>query len=378
MSWRMHKSLTATARRIFREMGDQVKVRTNGRIFLLPKSPWGKLVILPIDGGHLVAVESPDSPPLAPENVPTSLAAEMAAKGLHPWRLVAANNCHEVICSLVGHKQPGNQDLWSPYLVPWRQASPLIGENRIRLAERLAALLKSYNSNGPLLNIFGPDGIGKQTIISTVVEQLGLTPAGELPLSRLLLDRVFHNSVEMVVDTLLVGNEMLCHDHLLIISEAQLLNSLDLALRDHVLLRELRRLPARLILVSTLPLLNRGVLSLACPGLDDIDEVQRLVAITYPEVRFAGPALRLLLMASADTKDNSIVPGRVLYLIALAKAMLARQTVGNNMPEEAVRQDPDTHASEKHSQELWLAPDEISAAVGLVRDAWIDEYHNKF
>jgi hypothetical protein len=187
-------------------------------------------------------------------------------------------------------------------------------------------------------------------------------------LSRLLVKRIFTTAFELVIETLLAGGRAMSADDLLVVSDAELLGTFVPAIRRQVL-GELGRLP-HVVLTARFgprrPLPHRFV-NLEVPGLT-LDEARGLVADTYPDLEFAGSALHLLL--DGCRSSEGIIPGRLFYLVELSRALVA--PAGPSGDASGAREDPAAAGGPEQAPapRRVLAPDEITAAFGLVRSAW--------
>jgi hypothetical protein len=134
-----------------------------------------------------------------------------------------------------------------------------------------------------------------------------------------------------------------------VISEAELIGQAVPAAYHAGLLREMSRLPQVLLLFSEVRTIEEGnCLCLRVPGLTDVAEVAALLAET-PAVRqleLVGPALEMVVRA-ATAPAYGILPGRILYLLALSRALAGPETAG------AV-----------------LTPDEMAQAIDMTSRLW--------
>jgi hypothetical protein len=374
-SWRVHEPLTARARELFGQFGPTVNADTRRQQhFQITNSPLGRVEAIGLKAGFLVAAESPP-PPLIDANVlPARIKQRLDLSGLTAWGLVESSDFAEVLRVLADEQPKGETTVpspWCPHVTPLPPAPPLIGEARLGLVDQLDALLAAQPSATSVIALCGVDGIGKRTAIAHAARRAGLRLNGELPLRRFFYDGVLELGLEKAANILQACRETLGPEDLLVLSDAHLFSvampASSIAVRNQILFREMARLPCRIVLTSPIAWFRAShVISLPCPGLASIRELEELLRGTYPpdSICLEHPALELLARA-ARVDGQGIVPGRVLYLVELAKAMLSRPDTETGAPSVGEQASPRTPASRL------LAPDEIMAAWNLARRGWM-------
>ena len=372
MLWKTDNQATRTAREVFPD--HLPRVFSNGRRqYVLEPTPFGRVELVGLERGFVVAAEHP--PPGAtidPERLPRRLAGHLDSHGLQAWKVIPSDDCSEAIRALVlAEPDPSGASGGAaiPFLSPIVSSSELLGDARRQRAEQLAGLAASQRAPGPLAQLVGPDGVGKRTTAVAVAGQMNWELVGELPLSRLLVDRVLQTPPETALDTALVAAASLQEDQLLVVSDAERLDCLEGQTRA-AFLGELVRLPHVILLARHHAARTRGLVILECPGLESADDAEALVRTEHPEVSFAGAALDLA-MRAATVRGVGLIPGRLLYLVRLAKALRPR-----DLPEETPAAEPRSRYIAEGGREdetVVLAPDEISSAITLTARTWTSE-----
>jgi hypothetical protein len=310
-----------------------------------------------------------------PAGLPKKLRNDLRERGFVPWKLVAGDYA-AVIRSLLpasGDQQAAesvDEPMASPHLVPVPTSPLLDGENRHRCCRLAAAIVDSQKFPGPLAYLRGIDGTGKRTLAATIAVEKQWRLRGEMPLGRLFAERILQTPVEGALDAILTLAPTCEPADLVAVSDAELLMTVDKRSRA-ILLRELARLPHVVLLARPVADVPDLVAAIACPGLEHTQDARKVVAGEHPEVEFAGDALAMLARASR-VRGVGIVPGRLLYLVRLAKACLTGVRAGDlHEPDgatPALAADSDAGLLEA----LILAPDEVSAAIVVAHQVWND------
>jgi hypothetical protein len=369
MMWKPYNSGTATAREVFPDY--LPRVFSNGRRqYVLEPTPFGRVELVGLERGFVVAAtEPPPGKLLDPDLLPPRLVRHLQSHGLRPWKVIQSADCSEAIRALVlAEPEEASGVVAIPFLAPIVSASELLGYARRQRAEQLAGLAASQRSCGPLAQLVGPDGVGKRTMTAAVAGQMGWTLAGELPLSRLLIDRILQTAPETALDTALVAAASLQPDQLLVVSDTELLECLEGQTRA-AFLRELVRLPRVILLARHTGVPIPGLVSLECPGLESAAEARALVAAEHPDVSFAGAAFELA-MRAATVRGVGLIPGRLVYLVELAKALRPKDLPEEMTTPPSPRNDGDEGPAQ--AETAVLAPDEIASAITLVAGTWTD------
>ena len=359
-----------------------VQVKQHGEQYIIQPTPYGVVELLPLEQGFLIAAENPPAS-AATNGEPFELDAKvrryLEKNGLRPWKIASDGKCTEVILSLAGEKGGENQDPgvippFSQYLSSLKQSAALAGEARLRCFEKLAALVKAQQPAGPLVQLVGLEGIGKRTMTASLALH-GYELVGELALSRLLIKRVFTTPLELVVETLLAGNRCMGEDDLLVISDAELLETIPRSIRSQ-LFRELARLPH--VVLTARPRQTQfqrdSLVRLEIPGLT-FEEARLFAATMYPHVEFAGSALDLLIQGCLS--EAGVVPGRLIYLVDLAQALLDPATRYLDLVSPAEKKPRLESENLPKDVTFVLAPDEVVAALRIVASAWGCNVANK-
>ena len=326
MVWKNDPELAKAAGRILGAEG--VTARRNGDQVLLRGTPYGRVEILRLEGGYLVAAERPPSGPAAGAPLSEDLRHHLEKHELQPVFTVRTEDPADALRALADFTGDSAED-WSPFLLPVRTDAALVGEARIRRSEEAQAFLSARGAGDPLLAVSGPRGIGRRTLLATAAMRAG-RKAVELPLGRILVpERVLKSPLEMLLETTLAAVEALDESRILIVSDGEILSRVTSPAREQALL-ELSRLP-RLALVATAA--PAGVVDLPCPGLAGGGEVEELLAAEGPEPVFLGPALTML-AAAAKVEGHGILPGRLLFLVRLARTIAGPDA--GELPPDAV------------------------------------------
>ncbi len=353
MKWRVDDIATRAAEDLFR--GYKPQVQTNGHQYIIAPTPYGRIELVPIGGKFLVAAESPPGGArLDPSVLSGDLASHLKDNHLHPWRIVRGRRILSVLPELARTASPKEEEpestAWSPYVRDPGKARKVIGQARKTLVRKLAGLVVSQLPGCPVPALAGPFGVGKHTLALAAADLLELLPV-ELPLGRLLGNRMLATPQEMLLDTILAGTPFLtgCAS-LLILSDAELLARLPQRDRFQALL-ELGRLPHVLLLAtvedaSTVEMPQ--VIGITCPGLKGHAETLELLKTEQPDLRPVDSAIRAICRESR-VQGVGIVPARLLFLARLGHTIL----------------DPDNPS---RNQDLF--PDDASAAIGVARRAW--------
>lgn len=355
-TWRTDSRATHAAREAFPEHAPRVFRYGDGQ-FLLTPTPFGRMELIAVREGYLVAVEhlpdgddaaSREAPPL-----PEPLARHLSANGLRVWKTVPSREPAEVIRSLgAGGTAPpkpqadGRGGVWSPLLLPLAAPGRAVGEVRQARAQAVASLLAARGPGDPLPGLVGPEGVGKRTLLAGLAAEHGWA-AIELPLRRVFLERVFQTPIECFLELLLAAAGRLGEKDLLVVSDAEMLAGAPEPRQRHIV-AELSLLPR--VCLAARPVgapPPYGVVAMSCPGLDGPEEVAALLAAELPDVRFEGAGLGLLARA-ASLPGAGVVPGRLLYLVRLAVALFEGE----------------------EGAPVVLAPDEAARVIGLARSAW--------
>jgi hypothetical protein len=375
MDWELNPCATKVAKDIFPQYAANVRVKQHGEQYLIQPTPYGVIELLPLQRGFLIAAENP--PPSAAVNIdPAELDVRiqhyLEKNGLRPWKITSNGKCTEVIRLLAAEKDVEGQGQeaippFSQYISGLNRTGALVGEARLRCFENLATLVKAQQPAGPVVQLVGLRGIGKRTMAASLALH-GYRLGGELVLSRLLVKRIFTTPIELVVETLLAGNKSMESEDLLVISDAELLETMPRSIRDQVI-HELARLP-HVVLTARSRRKQSAVdhlLRLDVPGLT-VAEARFLIAAEYPNIEFAGSAMDLLIQSCHSTAG--ILPGRLLYLTDLAQAILGPAPNYLDSHEPTDKQDHQDGEDRQKQDEIVLAPDEIAAALRMVGSAW--------
>ncbi|NQT11393.1 MAG: hypothetical protein HQ582_01505, partial [Planctomycetes bacterium] len=232
MLWKTDNQATEVARRAFPEHAP--RVLSNGkRQYVLEPTPYGRVELVGLDRGFMVAAEEPPGGArISPEALPPRLVKHLETHGLHAWKVVQSDDYSEVIRGLAR----GEPDEEGELAVPEREMIPfvttvdasaeLLGETRQERCEQVAGLADSQRFPGPLVQLVGPDGVGKRTMAAAVARQMGWSLLGELPLSRVFVNRVLQTPPETALDTVLTAGASLAPDQLLLVSDAEMLELL--------------------------------------------------------------------------------------------------------------------------------------------------------
>jgi hypothetical protein len=361
MSWTIDQEGTQQATKLF---GYRYKpmVKKNGEQYLVEPSPYGRIELVPIRQGTFLA--SAQSPPEQATvfniaMVPPGILNHLRRNKLKPWKIVRGQRITDVLSSLVRNETNDAEKeglLWSPYAFVPTARGKLIGEARLHVTQQLAALIQVRNLNNPLPILTGLQRVGKHTVAEKVTSKLGLSMI-ELPLGRLLTDRVFQTPQEFFLEMILSAKANLSDKELLLVSDAQLICGLSAAYR-HQLLLELSRLP-RVVLIadgygqSLTDIAN--VVALTCLGLANVGEAMELLKLKEPRLELVGSALKTI-CHSTSVPGVGIIPGRLLYLVRLGCSLM------------------DSYSK---SQSVKFSPDDVTAAASIAEQAWNIEYESE-
>jgi len=372
MLWKTDNQATETAREVFPKHLPRV-VSNGKRQYLVEPTPFGRVELVGMDHGFVVAAEKPPAGALIdPDRLPERLVGHLNGNGLRPWKVVYSDDCSDVIRALVvaeSGRRPAMGEVSIPFVSPITSSAELLGEARQGRCEQLAGLIASGRFPGPLVELVGPDGVGKRTTAAAVARRMDWSLVGELPLARLLVDRVLQTPLETALDTVLAAAASLGAGDLLVVSDAELLELMGKPTCESVL-REFARLPHVLLLARPGAVGPDHVVTLECPGLDCAEDARALVEAEYPDIFFAGAALELAIRA-ATVPGVGLIPGRLLYLVRLAKALRPADVVERLRASEL---GVDTDRKERtEGEEIVLSPDEISSATTLALPVWADD-----
>ncbi|HUT91709.1 MAG TPA: hypothetical protein VMY37_19575 [Thermoguttaceae bacterium] len=372
MLWETDNRATETAREVFPDHAP--RVLSNGkRQYVLQPTPFGRVELVGFDNGFVVAAERPPPGALIDRDLlPQRLLGHLQTHGLRAWKVVYSDDCTEAIRALVREEPDETASLGGasiPFVCPITSSSGLLGETRQGRCEQLAGLIASQQYPGPLAQLVGPDGVGKRVMAAAAARWMGWSLVGELPLSRLLVERVLQRPLETALDTVLAAGASLGEEDLLVVSDAELLAKLaDPTCRSVV--RELARLPHVVLVARPGAVRTDQLVTLSCPGLESVDDVRTLVAAEHPRVSFAGAALHLA-MRAASVPGVGVLPGRLLYVVRLAMALRPRDLADEICTSDSASGKASARRTE--TREAVLAPDEISTAVTLACSAWTEQ-----
>lgn len=355
MSWNIDPYATRAAAEVFRPR--RPVVRRNGRQYVIESTPFGKVELIPLPGGRfLAAAESPPRvmPSLELARLGRDALGHLRRNKLRAWKIVPGSNVAEALRHLLEDGSQGNERsqllTWLAYGCELTKRAKLLGRARLPLAEQLAAMVGAHEGEAPVPALVGPAGVGKRTVLFAVAERMGLS-AVELPLRRILTDRILQTPMECFLDTVLVAAGHMAEGDLLAVSDAELIAELPQDMPRYVL-TELNILPNVVLLADTHGWAAEKtpcVVPLACPGLADTHEACELMRAHGEEPDLAGPALSMICRA-ASLPAVGIVPGRLLYVARLAKAMTAKEgSISARQP---------------------LSPDEVAPAIHTAQQAY--------
>ncbi len=349
MPWKPDRAATGLARTVFE--GYEPTVRRNGGHYLVDGTPYGLLELIALGGRYLVATRAPPvgAVTLDAERLPDEVRRHLDRNGLKPWKIVPGDDL-AVALEHVEDEQGGEEVPevpWSHYVRPLAEPPALVGEARRRTAKLMAGLVKAQGPDDPIPALTGPAGVGKRTVAATAAGRLGLHGV-ELPLGRILIDRVFSTPAETLLGTLLAAAEAVAEgQELLVASGGEWLARLPGGARRQML-AELSRLPNAVLVAGDGAVGRmRGIAAVPCPGLGEAAEVEQLLAAGFPQVRLLGSAREMICRAAA-VRGVGILPGRLLYVVRLAVALMEH---------------PEGKAPE-------LSPDEAATAIRIARGAW--------
>jgi len=340
MKWQEAPELSRAAAEIFRD--PEVLARRRGEQYCVDHTVYGRVELVKVKNGYLVAAELPPPGRFAPPRLSADLAAHLARHDLSPVLTVPTEEPAEALRELARLGEEGEQAVppWSPFVRPIPEGREVVGEDRIRAARDLRAVLDVRVDGDPPPALTGVPGAGRRTLVAAAAAELGLTPL-ELPLGRILVpDRVMQSPLELLIDTLLGAAAALEPDGLLALTEAEILHHVKPADRFEIH-AELCRLPSA-VLVTAHPL--PGCVTLACKGLDGPEAAAELLRVEAPEIELIDAALGMA-CAAARGPDRLVLPARLLFVVRLAHSL------------DNARKGP-------------LSPDDLAPAVRLAGDAW--------
>jgi hypothetical protein len=367
VQWKNNARATRVAQDVFSAEGYVPEVRSNeAGVYQLTSSPYGRVELVRLKRGFAAAAEAPPAPCISPARLPKELAAHFHRNNLVPWRVIVSNDVLTAIRHLATVEAGATPD---PRFCAMATSVDLIGENRQACAERLGAAIAAAGFPGPLAQLNGIDSIGKRTMVAVMARRRRWRLRGELPLGRFAIDRALENPFEGLFDLLPELAETLEPDDLIAVTDVELLAQTDRT-TSALVLRELARLP-RVVLLARPPASTVGaVLSLECPSLESADDARTLLRSVYGEsLVFAGTALEMLLRA-ATVDALGIIPGRLLFLVRLARSLLGNQ--GEQLRVEA-EENPASDPEGRSAARAVLAPDEIAPAIQLACSTWDDD-----
>jgi hypothetical protein len=280
------------------------------------------------------------------------------------WCRIDTNDCASAIRRLGRETRRGNskenEENW-PLLPPPHQKE-VIGETRSRLSEQLAAILDARVAGAPVPCLWGERKVGKRVVAAEAAARANLTVRAELPLRRIVWDSVLQYGLEKVMETLDGLAFHLETDDVLLISDAHLLSMIkpmsSSAVCDEIVLQTIADLPFPTVLIATRDVFRSSaqVLNLQTPGLEGPSEVLAFLDSAYHgQICLQRDAVEILMRAAAveGEEGNPIAPGRISYLVDLARALALRTTTSGGESEEPV-----------------LVPDDVVAATSLVGPVW--------
>ena len=372
MKWRNDARATRVARDVFSLQGYAPEVRSNGAgVYQLTSSPYGRVELVRLNRGFAAAAEVPPPPCISPTRLPDELVTHFHRSNLVPWRVIVSNDVLTAIRHLASLETSSAGSMPDPRFCPMTTSVELIGENRHACVERLGALLAAGRFPGPLAQLTGVDSIGKRTLVAAVARRQKWTLLGELPLGRFLLDRALENPFEGLFDLLPALADTIQPDDLIAVSDVELLSETD-PVTATLVLRELARLP-HVVLLTRPPATRFGeTISLDCPALETADDARKLLCSVYGEALvYAGAALEMLLRAAAIA-PHGVIPGRLLFLVRLARSLRGNQDEGSAI-EAAGKPIPGPEGSDP--RQFVLAPDDVAPAIQLASSTWEDGHH---
>ena len=322
-NWRVNADATRQAQALFR--GFKPEIRGNGRQYVLAPTPFGRVEFIPVRGDFLIAAELPPRTDrnLSREALSDEIARHLTTNGLQAWKMIPTQDVSQALSYLVrpgptaSHERAPEAVPWSPYLRSFGKQAGLIGLRREALAERLGSLVFAQGPGAPLPVLVGPAGVGKHVIAAAVATRDEMVPV-ELPLARLLVNRVLSTPAETFLETVIAAGSGLGTKDLLVVTDAELITRLT-AYQRYQMLMELGRLP-RVMLVATAGAAGwrcpSGLVRLACPGLANEQEGGRLLGEHFPGLEFVGSAMAMLCHASR-LASVGIIPARLLFLARL-------------------------------------------------------------
>lgn len=354
------QDLARAAQLAFPRMRPVVEPHGGGAYTLRPM-PWGRTGLFQeaTDARIWVAAEKPPPPTTDPAKVPPRIRRLADELGLIPWCRIETTDHVSAIRRLGQESQKDNR---SDHETNWLLLPPppqqeLIGDTPVRIAQQLGALLTARVAGAPIPCLWGGWKVGKRAIAAQAAARASLTIRGELHLRQIAWDSVLQNGLEKVTETLNDLASRLQADEVVLVSDAHLLSMIEpmrsVAVRDEIVLQTMADLPFRVILIATrdaFPASTR-VLSLQTPGLEGPSEVLAFLDSTYHgQISLQREAVDILMRAAMVESDagHTIAPGRITYLIELARAL----------------------SPESESEKVMLVPDDIVPAASLVGPVW--------
>jgi hypothetical protein len=319
--WRTDREATRLAAELFE--GSPV-VRRNGEQYMVSETPFGRMELVRLPGRQqfLAAVERPpEDPSFDPASLPADVSDHLERNGLRPWRIVVAptGDVAEALRRLArgGGAEPVAAPIWSPFACPVEEAGEVIGEARGQAVEEVAGLVAARRNRSPVPVLLGHDGVGKHVVAAAAARRLGKIPV-ELPLGRLLADRVFATGMELFLQTVLTARAHMTGTVLLIVSGAEVAVQVPPRQRRQIG-EELSRLPDT-VLAGTAPPPLPLVVPVVCPALTTTGQIGALIEAHHPGLGLEEPALNMV-ARSAHVPPVGFIPARVLFLVRLALSL---------------------------------------------------------
>ena len=370
MPWELDDAATHVAQEVFPDATP--RVRSNGRQLLLTGTPLGRVVLIPVVEGVLVAVEQPPSEPrLDPRKISPQIRLHLKREKLTAWKVVPAQEAVAAIRQIPASEQAAGPDDEQGDSTSARtefahaSRSPtarLIGDDRITICNQLEGLLAAKGPGTPLPQVLGPAGCGRKLVVETAAKRRGLSMFGELSLGQLWVPRALRTPCESLLDGIHALADTAELESLVVITGAELLAGAPPIVRQE-LLHQFSHLP-NVVLVGSAQAAYENVIPLPLPGLNETDEALALLQLELPRVALTGAALPMLCRAASEP-PHGILPGRLLYLVRLALTQLELA------PSEAGQ----SEAGPK--QQTILTPDDVSLAIELAGRAWPRDDHQE-
>jgi hypothetical protein len=347
MTWQEDIEITRQVRPL---LGAETTALRRGQSLRFENTRYGRVEAIRVAAGFLLAAEHPPAGQMQMDRADRHLSAYLARWDLKPWKLVSGGTLTDLLAALreAGPADAAGGPKWCAYAMAVAgEPPPLIGPARRRLCDELRALLEAAEPGAPLPLLRGPAGVGRHTVAAHVARAMDLEPV-ELPLRRLVINRVLSTPTELMLEVLIAGQACLGERHLVLLSDAELLAALPGSSRQ--LLAEAALLPNVLLLAAddAAARMPADVAALDCPGLADAGEAAELIAAHFGGNVVAADAALAIAARAALAPGAGILPGRVLYIVRLASAMRGA-------------------GGEKCGP---LCPDDVIAAVRTARQAW--------